>query len=77
MLSYDNGTYNKSEWIDHKSVVQEEYEYWYRVINDGRAPVDSLPYYRTYLSYKQFVDTIEEKALNTLKQTITRLLLDF
>lgn len=55
MLNYDNQTYNEVEWIDQPGKILDEYEYWYRVINDGRAPIDSLPYYRHLLAYKQFV----------------------
>ena len=40
-------------------------------------PHDSLPYYKQLVAYKDFVDSIESKAFNTLKLTVQRLLNDF
>lgn len=67
--------YNR-KWSDVE-VKREEYEYWYRVWNQGRMPTDALPYYQELLQYKDFVDNVEERALGTLRWTIGRLLLDF
>lgn len=30
----------------NKLKEKEEYEYWYRIINDGRCPLDSIKYYK-------------------------------
>jgi len=55
----------------------DEYDYWFRVLNGGILPADSLPYYKQLVSYKDFVEQIESRALNTLKLTVQRLILDF
>ena len=49
---------------------RDEYDYWYRVLNQGVLPSDSLPYYKQLVAYKDFVEQIESKALNTLKLTV-------
>jgi hypothetical protein len=43
-----------------------EEEYWFRVVNDGRFPQDNWPMAREYHAYKEWVETIEDKAYNTL-----------
>jgi hypothetical protein len=55
----------------------EEYDYWFRTLNEGTLPHDTLPYYKQLVAYKDFVDSIESKAFNTLKLTVQRLLNDF
>jgi hypothetical protein len=47
------------------------------VLNGGILPSDSLPYYKQLVAYKDFIEQIESKALDTLKMTVQRLLLDF
>jgi hypothetical protein len=47
------------------------------VLNGGILPSDSLPYYKQLVAYKDFIEQIESKALETLKMTVQRLLLDF
>eukprot|EP00351_Strombidinopsis_sp_SopsisLIS2011_P005249 CAMPEP_0116872568 /NCGR_PEP_ID=MMETSP0463-20121206/3342_1 /TAXON_ID=181622 /ORGANISM="Strombidinopsis sp, Strain SopsisLIS2011" /LENGTH=168 /DNA_ID=CAMNT_0004512967 /DNA_START=55 /DNA_END=561 /DNA_ORIENTATION=- len=56
---------------------EEEYEYWYMVLNDGLNPLESLPYYREYCGYKDWVDQIEDKALDSLKFAVNSLVADF
>ena len=60
-----------------KSKKFEEYDYWFRTLNEGVLPHDTLPYYKQLVAYKDFVDSIESKAFNTLKVTVQRLLNDF
>lgn len=38
--------YGKRNKLGAKLKKREEYDYWYRVINDGVLPEDSLPYYK-------------------------------
>lgn len=47
------------------------------MLNGGILPSDSLPYYKQLVAYKDFIEQIESKALETLKMTVQRLLLDF
>lgn len=47
------------------------------MLNEGALPHDSLPYYKQLVAYKDFVESIEAKAFNTLKLTVQRLLNDF
>jgi len=60
-----------------KAKKLEEHDYWFRTLNEGALPHDSLPYYKQLVAYKDFVDSIESKAFNTLKVTVQRLLNDF
>jgi hypothetical protein len=60
-----------------KAKKLEEHDYWFRTLNEGALPHDSLPYYKQLVAYKDFVDSIESKAFNTLKVTVQRLLSDF
>jgi hypothetical protein len=71
---------DKNEVFDNFSYITEkqaEYEYWYRVLNQGRCPIDNMKYYHELKVYKDFVANVEKKALGTLKLTVSRLLLDF
>lgn len=56
---------------------REEYDYWFRVMNEGVLPSDSLPYYKQLVAYKDFASQVEERAYETLKLTVQRLMLDF
>lgn len=60
-----------------KDIRAEEWDYWYRVYNDGYNPWDNLPQLQFYMSYKEWVDKVDKKAYNTLKYVITRLINDF
>ena len=60
-----------------KSKKYDEYDYWFRTLNEGVLPHDTLPYYKQLVAYKDFVDSIESKAFNTLKMTVQRLINDF
>ena len=57
------------------------YEYEYAFNNDGRSmrgDLDNLwPFRAEYFHYKDWVDSIRDKALDTLKLTVSRLLHDF
>lgn len=60
-----------SGWVrkrnrDLELVKFEEAEYWYRVINDGRSPLDDWPMAREFEAYKTWVDQIETRAYDTL-----------
>lgn len=58
---------------------QETREYWHRALNDGRAPgvEENWPMRVEYHAYKDWADQIQAKALDTLKYTVGRLLVDF
>lgn len=71
---------DKNELIDDsitKGNQREEYEYWYRVINDGRCPEDNIKFKKELHFYKEYVNNVEKSAFNTMKLTIQRLLIDF
>ena len=79
ILSSETGLYDAPDpRVDIPLVKEKEYEYWYRILNDGRCPYyDNIPIYKSYLTYKEFVDNMELKSVNTLKVVIQRLLNDF
>ena len=56
---------------------REEYDYWFRIMNEGVLPTDSLPYYKQLVAYREFAETVEARAVDTLKLTVQRLLFDF
>lgn len=71
---------DKNEVFDHFSFAKEkdaEYEYWYRVLNQGRCPVDNIKHFHELKVFKDFVANVEKKALGTLKLTVSRLIQDF
>jgi hypothetical protein len=53
----------------------ENYDYWYRVLNDGYTKLDTIPYVNRLNAYKDWMEGIEEKAVDTLKQAINSLLI--
>lgn len=55
----------------------EEYNYWYRILNEGYNPWDNVKDYQTMLAYQEFVGNIERKALDTLKFCVQKLINDF
>lgn len=54
----------------------DEYEYWYRVLNDGFCPIDTWTYNSEFRSYKEWAELIETKAMNTLRTAINKLIMD-
>ena len=54
-----------------------DYQFWHSMINDGTNSVENWPYYREYLNYKEWFDQVEDRALDTLKFAISKLLSDF
>jgi hypothetical protein len=71
MLKPDLVDTQDSFWVykrnrDMATAKEHESEYWFRVINDGRLPLDNWPMAHEYHSYKEWVETIEDKAYNTL-----------
>jgi len=77
LLTKQSDFYKYSDRFDNKYEKRKEYDYWYRILNQGVSPVDSIAHYKDMLAYRHFVEGIEEKALDTLKMIITRLMLDF
>ena len=55
---------------------QDEQEYWFRVMNDGKCPLDSFPYATEFAAYKEWADRIELSAVDTLRMCIDKLLLE-
>lgn len=47
------------------------------MLNDGRNPWDNVDNYQTYLAYKNFVEDIEKKALDTLRFCVQKLVTNF
>lgn len=77
MLKNKSGFFDQPGRFDQKGIKDEEYTYWYRVLNDGRTPWDNVYQYKTYLAYKEFVDGVEKNALSTLEYVVSRLISDF
>jgi hypothetical protein len=73
ILSNETGMYARNDKkieLDEEIKIKE-YEYWYRVLNGGECPYyDSMPGYRYYLAYKDFVVDMELKSVETLKLVI-------
>jgi len=59
---------------DTKQPRVDEKEYWFRIINDGKCPIDAFPYVLEYESYKLWADDIQDGALDQLKFAISQLL---
>ncbi len=62
--------YGKGNNLAAKLKKHEEYDYWYRVINEGILPEDSLPYYKQLVAYRDFVKQVESRAFETLRLTV-------
>jgi hypothetical protein len=43
---------------DTRQPRDDEKEYWFRILNDGKCPVDAFPYVLEYESYKLWADNI-------------------
>jgi len=54
-----------------------DYQYFHSMLNDGTNSLENWPYYREYLNYKEWCGQIEDKAIDTLKFAISKLLSDF
>lgn len=55
---------------------EEDSVYWYRLLNDGRTHFDDKKSYKALLRYKDHVEGIKYKALDTLRLAVHRLLKD-
>lgn len=77
LLKQDNGTFYNKDRFTPKEIKTEEWNYWYRVLNDGHTPWDNVYQYQNLLAYKEFVEGVEKNALNTLKVVVQRLINDF
>ena len=75
LMEMDPGRYG-----EHRTALWDDREYWHRLRMDGycvkRRP-DNWPKRVEYYKFKEWADSIEERALDTLKYTVSRLLLDF
>lgn len=54
----------------------DEREYWFRILNDGRCPVDAFPYRLEWEAYSAWADDIQNHALDQLKYAISQLLFE-
>lgn len=48
----------------------EQHEYYYRILNDGYSPLDNWPMAKEYQAYKNWVEGIETRALETLRACV-------
>ena len=66
------------EYRRHLKFREENRKYFHRVYNDGRCDLPEQRHLRAeYYRYKYWADGIKNKALDTLRLTVNRLLLDF
>lgn len=75
----DNGTFydGGKMQMELKQEHVDEYDYWYRVLNQGRLQEDSFPWVKEHIAYKEWMTTVEGKAIGTLKRAIQKLLNDY
>jgi hypothetical protein len=71
MLNFDLGS--KRTYFEEEE-REDEYHYWFRLLNNGKSPLDNQPLYKEYMAYKQHVADIEKSAFDTLKLTVNKLL---
>jgi len=84
MLKQD---FEQDEWLsgndfgrfyEKKNKLEDKQKYWYNIMNDGRLnSEENWPMRVEYFKYKQWMDDIKNKSLDTLKFTVSRLLNDF
>jgi len=67
----------RNELLESTTKKEEEYEYWFRVLNEGYSPLDNIKYKHELEIYKEFAKSVEKNTVNTLKWTINKLLMDF
>ena len=53
------------------------YDHWYRALNDGFSLLDTIPYVNRFNAYSAWMQTIDDRAVDTLKMAVNYLLLDF
>lgn len=46
------------------------------MLNDGRCPQETLPYAMMFHDYRDWVELIESRAMDTLRAAINKLLID-
>lgn len=75
----DNGTFyaGAKMSMELKQERIDEYDYWYRVLNEGRLQEDSFPWMKEHLAYKEWMLTVEGKALGTLRRAVQKLLNEY
>lgn len=54
-----------------------DYSFWHSMLNDGTEVGDNWPFLHEYNAYKHWFDSVEDRALNTLKVAVAQLLADF
>ena len=66
-------------WLNSRrgDVRLPDQQYWHSMLNDGTETLENWPYYREYMVYKSWFEEVEDKALNTLKGAVAKLLSDF
>lgn len=70
-------------WANHRredaDVIFADKQYWQTMTSSDGAP-DALinwPYYKEYMTYKNWLEQVEDRALHTLKLAVSKLLADF
>lgn len=69
---------DKDPRVDIGRSKMNEYVYWYRVLNEGVCNYyETLPNRKFSLTYKEYFENIELRAVETLRLVIQRLINDF
>lgn len=64
-------------WFRNEDPRLSDQEFWYSMLNDNTDNIRDWPWYKEYSAYKDWFDTIEDKALGTLKMAVAQLLAEF